>query len=470
MEVGVREMLIGITYLVSAVLFILGLKLLSSPKTAVRGNMISAFGMFLAVIATLFSKEIISFTNIIIGILLGSALGGSWAYIVKMTQMPQTVALFNGFGGMASAFVAISTLYGGFKIPEAIPFEWNRAAVGLSVLVGSVTFFGSFIAFAKLQELMKGDPISLPLHKLWNLILLLVSVVLIGFFIRTGDPKVAWVIFGIAAVLGIMLVIPIGGADMPVAISLLNAYSGIAAAISGFVLNNYGLIITGSLVGSSGFILTKIMADAMNRKFVDILIGNVTIQMSEEMFAGIQIKGRHKRTDPQEVAILLDAAKTISFVPGYGMAVSQAQFALKELYNLLVKDGKEVYFAIHPVAGRMPGHMNVLLAEADIPYDKIKTLEESNSLMGETDIAFVIGANDVVNPLARDSKGTPISGMPIIEVDRAKTVIVLKRSMRAGFSGVPNPLFYLDNSYMLFGDAKQSIQEVTKEYKEYRRI
>ncbi|MCS7213380.1 MAG: NAD(P)(+) transhydrogenase (Re/Si-specific) subunit beta [Candidatus Calescibacterium sp.] len=465
-----RESLIDIAYLVSAVLFIFGLKLLSSPKTAVRGNLISAFGMLLAVVATLFVKDIVHFRNIAIGLIIGAVAGGAWAYLVKMTQMPQTVAIFNGFGGIASALVAISTLYGAFKIPEGVPLEWNRAAVGLSIIVGSVTFFGSFIAFAKLQEIIKGDPISLPLHKLWNLVLLISALVLTGFLVSSGNVNFAWIIFGVSAVLGVMLVIPIGGADMPVAISLLNAYSGLAAAISGFVLNNYGLIITGSLVGSSGFILTKIMADAMNRKFVDILIGNVTIQMTEEAFAGVQIKGRVKKTDPQEVAILLDSANTIAFVPGYGMAVSQAQFAVKELFNLLTKDGKEVYFAIHPVAGRMPGHMNVLLAEADIPYDKIKTLEESNSLISETDIAFVIGANDVVNPLARDSKDTPISGMPIIEVDRAKTVIVLKRSMRAGFSGVPNPLFYLDNSYMLFGDAKQSIQEVAKEFKEYRKL
>lgn len=465
-----REFVINIIYLVSAVLFIFGLKLLSSPKTAVRGNMISAFGMLLAIVATLFVKDIVSFRSIAIGLIIGALIGSSWAYIVKMTQMPQTVAIFNGFGGLASALVAISTFYGAFKLPEGISVEWNRIVGGLSVIVGSVTFFGSFIAFAKLQEIMKGDPISFPLHKLWNLLLLISSLVLVVFFANTGDLKFLWITFGVSAVLGVMLVIPIGGADMPVAISLLNAYSGIAAAISGFVLNNYGLIITGSLVGSSGFILTKIMADAMNRRFVDILIGNVTIQMTEEAFAGIQIKGRVKKTDPQEVAILLDSAKTVAFVPGYGMAVSQAQFAVKELFNLLLKDGKEVYFAIHPVAGRMPGHMNVLLAEADIPYDNIKTLEESNALISETDIAFVIGANDVVNPLARDSKGTPISGMPIIEVDKAKTVIVLKRSMRAGFSGVPNPLFYLDNSYMLFGDAKQSIQEVAKEFKEYKKL
>lgn len=463
------ESLINIIYLVSAVLFIFGLKLLSSPRTAVRGNMISAFGMLLAIVATLFVKDIVSFRNIAIGLILGALIGSSWAYIVKMTQMPQTVAIFNGFGGLASALVAISTFYGAFKLPQGVSPEWNRVVGGLSVLVGSVTFFGSFIAFAKLQEIMKGDPISLPFHKLWNLLLLIACLILIGFFADTGSLNFLWITFAVSAVLGIMLVIPIGGADMPVAISLLNAYSGIAAAISGFVLNNYALIITGSLVGSSGFILTKIMADAMNRKFVDILIGNVTIQMTEESFAGVQIKGRVKKTDPQEVAILLDSARTVAFVPGYGMAVSQAQFAVKELFNLLVKDGKQVYFAIHPVAGRMPGHMNVLLAEADIPYDNIKTLEESNALVSETDIAFVIGANDVVNPLARDSKNTPISGMPIIEVDKAKTVIVLKRSMRAGFSGVPNPLFYLDNSYMLFGDAKQSIQEVAKEYKEFRK-
>lgn len=465
-----RETLINITYLVSAILFIFGLKLLSSPKTAVRGNMISAFGMLLAIVATLFSKDIISFRNIAIGLILGAAIGSAWAYIVKMTEMPQTVAMFNGFGGLASALVALAAIYGAFKLPEGVSPEWNRFVAGLSILVGSVTFFGSFIAFAKLQEIMTGDPISLPLHKFWNLLLLISSLVLISLLAKGGNIKIAWAIFGVAAVLGVMLVIPIGGADMPVAISLLNAYSGIAAAISGFVLNNYGLIITGSLVGSSGFILTKIMADAMNRRFVDILIGNVTIQMTEEAFAGVQIKGNVKKTDPQEVAILLDSAVRVAFVPGYGMAVSQAQFAVKELYNLLIKDGKEVYFAIHPVAGRMPGHMNVLLAEADIPYDAIKTLEESNALMPETDIAFVIGANDVVNPLARDSKDTPISGMPIIEVDKAKTVIVLKRSMRAGFSGVPNPLFYLDNSYMLFGDAKQSVQEITKEYKEYRKL
>ena len=463
-----KESIINIVYLVSAILFILGLRQLSSPKTAIRGNLTASVGMLLAILATLVHKDIVSYTYIIIGLIVGGAIGATIALTAKMTGMPQIVALFNGFGGGASALVAITTLYGAGSIPQNIPEEWTKITVGLSILVGSVTFFGSLIAFAKLQEIMTGNPISLPFHKLWNLLLLIACLFLTWEIASTGNVAFAWVILALAGVLGIMLVIPIGGADMPVAISLLNAYSGIAAAITGFVLNNYGLIIAGSLVGSSGFILTKIMADAMNRKFTDILIGNVTVQMEEEAFAGVEIKGRVKKTTAEEVAILLDAAKTVAFVPGYGMAVSQAQFAVRDLANLLEKDGKEVFFAIHPVAGRMPGHMNVLLAEADVSYDKLKTLEESNSLIPETDIAFVIGANDVVNPLARDSKDTPLSGMPIIEVDKAKTVIVLKRSMRAGFSGVPNPLFYADNTYMLFGDARQSLQEVIRAYKEYK--
>ncbi len=460
--IGIREGIINIVYLVSAIMFILGLRMLSSPKTAIRGNQVAAIGMLAAILSTLVHKDIVSYTTIIIGLILGGTIGSIMAFTAKMTAMPQMVAILNGFGGGASALVALAELY-------RQTGTWVSITAGLSILVGTVTFFGSLIAFAKLQEIMKGDPISLPLHKLWNLLLLLSCLFLI-IFILPKTSYIAWIIVPISAVLGVMLVIPIGGADMPVAISLLNAYSGLAAAITGFVLNNYGLIISGSLVGSSGLILTKIMADAMNRKFIDILVGNVTIQMDEASFGGIEIKGRVKKTTADEVAVLLDSARTVAFVPGYGMAVSQAQFAVRDLANILEKEGKDVYFAIHPVAGRMPGHMNVLLAEADIQYDKLKTLEESNQLMPETDIAFVIGANDVVNPLARDSKNTPISGMPIIEVDKVKTVIVLKRSMRAGFSGVPNPLFFLDNSYMLFGDARQSVQEVVKAYKEYKGI
>ncbi len=465
-----REVIMDIVYIVSAIMFILGIKMLQSPKTARRGNLVAASGMLFAICATLVHKDIISYKLIVLGVLVGGVAGVIAALGAKMTQMPQMVALFNGFGGGASALVAMSALYDVALLPEGAPRFWSGFSIGLSVIVGTVTFFGSLVAFAKLQELITEKPISLPAHKLWNLILLLASLSLSVYLATNLDYRFAWVILALSAVLGIMVVSPIGGADMPVAISLLNAYSGLAAAITGFVLNNYGLIITGSLVGSSGIILTKIMADAMNRRFIDILIGNVTIQVDEASFAGVQIKGTVKKTTPEELAILLDSARAVSFVPGYGMAVSQAQFAVRDLAVLLEKEGKEVFFAIHPVAGRMPGHMNVLLAEADVSYDKLKTLEESNSLIGEVDIAFVIGANDVVNPLARDSQNTPISGMPIIEVDRAKTVVVLKRSMKAGFSGVPNPLFYLDNSYMLFGDAKQSIQEVIRAYKEYKGI
>ncbi|MGA1367665.1 MAG: NAD(P)(+) transhydrogenase (Re/Si-specific) subunit beta [Blastocatellia bacterium] len=449
---------IDILYIVSAVLFIVGLKMLGSQATARRGNLISAIGMLVAIVATLLYKGI-SFEWILIAMAGGAAIGAWVAQAVKMTAMPEMVGLFNGLGGVASLLVGWAEYQ---KTPESAPF--TLFSIFLAVLIGAVTFSGSMIAYAKLSEKMSGKPILYVGQKPLNGLLLLVTVVLGGWFV--ANPLEAYpvflVIIGLSLLLGVLLVIPIGGADMPVVISLLNSYSGLAACAAGFVILNKVLIVAGCLVGASGIILTQIMCKAMNRSLSNVLFGGLGASAGK---ASDKAQGEVKALTAQDAFYILEAARSVIFVPGYGMAVAQAQHVVRELGNLLEGNGAEVKYAIHPVAGRMPGHMNVLLAEADVPYEQLVEMEPANSVMPMVDVAIVIGANDVVNPAARTDEGSPIYGMPIINVDEARTVFVLKRSMASGFAGVENPLFFLDNTRMLFGDAKATVQALVNEFK-----
>ncbi|MBI2342366.1 MAG: NAD(P)(+) transhydrogenase (Re/Si-specific) subunit beta, partial [Deltaproteobacteria bacterium] len=438
----------------AAVLFILGLKMLSHPKSAVTGNFLGALGMLIAVVATLFDRHIISFEIILAGILVGSVIGAILAIKVKMTAMPQMVALLNGFGGGASLLVAgtalIETYRPGFQL---------TIATVVSGLIGAVTFWGSMVAFAKLEGLIFEKQVIFKGQQLLNLMLGLISLAL-GLWVILNPHAIYayWILVAVSSLLGILTTIPIGGADMPVVICLLNSYSGLAACATGFVLNNNVLIISGSLVGASGIILSQIMCKAMNRSLTHVLFGIMDASMSkagEEIYAG-----KVKSASPEEIAMLFDAARRVVIVPGYGMAVSQAQHTVRDLMNLLESKGITVEFGIHPVAGRMPGHMNVLLAEADIPYDKLKEMDEINSTFEQTDVAIIIGANDVVNPLARTDPKSPRAGMPILNVDKAKTVVVIKRSLSPGFSGIPNPLFAADNTLMYFADGKKAVLEL----------
>jgi NAD(P) transhydrogenase subunit beta len=465
-------------YLFTVIFFIFGLKLLTSAKTARKGNWLSALGMLIAITATLLYKGILSYELIVLGLVIGSIIGVLSAYLVDMRAIPQFVAILNGFGGGVSALVAIVEFLKGELPPnvQKLPFDdaakslYFHGAVALDMFVGTITFWGSMVAFAKLQRLITERPIVLPAKNLINLILL--AIVIISGFLLALNPSnylYMYLILIFASLLGLSLTLAVGGADMPVVISLFISYAGLSAGTLGFVFLNHGLIMVGALVGASGLILTRIMAKSMNRDFYGILLGNITPpEMSKTQDDKSFYQGKVKSTTPDEVAMILESANTVAIVPGYGLAVAQAQGAVRDLYNELTKDGKEVYFAIHPVAGRMPGHMNVLLAEVDIPYDKLKTLEESNELLPDTDVAIVVGANDVVNPMARDAKDTPIYGMPILNVDKAKTVIVIKRSLAPGFAGIPNPLFINDNSLMLFADAKPGLSEIVREYKELK--
>jgi NAD(P) transhydrogenase subunit beta len=453
-----------IAYLIASVLFILGIKGLTHPRTAVRGNMLGALGMLIAAGVTLLAKGL-DFRIILAGIVVGGAIGAIAAVRVQMTAMPQMVALFNGFGGIASALVAGTAFLraGGQQTDLQM-----LIATAASALIGAVTFTGSLIAFAKLQELpvVPGGAVQFPGQKVLNLLLALVVVAIaVWLVVDPAQPESYWILLGLAGVLGIFLVVPIGGADMPVVIALLNSYSGLAAAATGFVLSNSVLIIAGSLVGASGLILTAIMCKAMNRSLTNVLFGMIEAgeagSTADDVYGG-----RVKSTSAEEVAMLFDTARHVLVVPGYGMAVAQAQHAVRDLANLVESRGGSVEFGIHPVAGRMPGHMNVLLAEADIAYDKLKEMDDVNATMDQVDVALVIGANDVVNPSARDDPSSPIAGMPIVDVDRAKTVVVVKRSLSPGFAGIPNPLFAADNTLMLFGDGKKAILEVVSALKE----
>jgi NAD(P) transhydrogenase subunit beta len=449
----------NLVYLVAAVSFILAFKGLSHPRTAVRGNLIGAVGMLLAIVVTLFDRHIVSFAAIFAGLLVGAAIGALLATRVRMTGMPEMVALLNGFGGAASVLVAGAALMEEpGKVSDAPALQMAIATV-LSGLIGSVTFFGSLVAFAKLAEVKWVKDVRFGGQQILNAVLFLVSL---GFAVQVvRDPSAVayyWILAGVAAVLGVLLTIPIGGANMPIVICLLNSYSGLAAAATGFVLNNNGLIIAGSLVGASGIILTQIMCKAMNQSMVDVVFGAAAAVSGES--ADKVYGGKVKSTSPEELAMIFEAARRVVIVPGYGLAVSQAQHAVRDLANLLEARGCEVEYGIHPVAGRMPGHMNVLLAEANIPYEKVKEMDEINPSFPETDVAMVIGANDVVNPVARQPSGNPIAGMPILDVDKARTCVVVKRSLSPGFAGIPNPLFAADNTLMLFGDGKKALLEL----------
>jgi NAD(P) transhydrogenase subunit beta len=465
----ISDSIVSLFYLVAAILFILGLKGLAHPRTAVTGNLMAAGAMFIAVVVTLLNNKIIGLEIVIAGVIIGAVIGTALATKVPTTSMPQLVALFNGFGGGASALIAGSAFEkmicpdvascGLILVSPSLQFT---VASSISALIGAITLTGSLVAFGKLQGVITEKPILLPARHLINLLLLISLIGLVTWLvINPVDNRTFWILVGTAGLLGILLVVPIGGADMPVVISLLNSYSGLAAAATGFVLENNILIIAGSLVGAAGLILTRIMSTAMNRSLVNVLFAGVGAVVSNVADGQGLYAGRVKTATPDEVAMLLDGARKLVIVPGFGMAVAQAQYAVRDLVNLLDSKGVEVLFAIHPVAGRMPGHMNVLLAEVDIPYDKLKEMDEINPSFPEVDMALIIGANDVVNPVARDLDPTnPIAGMPILDVDFARSVVVVKRSLSPGFAGIPNPLFVADNTVMLFGDAKNMIVDL----------
>jgi len=454
---------IEISYLLSSIFFIFGIKMLSSPKTARKGNLFSAIGMLIAIVVTLLNQQIISFEWILLGIIVGSVIGLVMAFKTPMTGMPQMVGVLNGFGGGASTLVALSEFY---KLSGNVPLQTGIAIVA-SLLIGGVTFTGSMIAFGKLQGLVTGKVVKYPLQHPLNLLLLVVTIFAGGVIVV--NPTLSWLVLAITFVsllLGVLLVLPIGGADMPVAISLLNSYSGMAGATTGFVLQNNELIIAGSLVGASGIILTLIMCKAMNRSLMNVVLGGWASAGTVQAASTTSAKGQVKSVDSEELAMVFDAAENVIIVPGYGMAVAQAQHAVRDLVNVLESKGKKVRFAIHPVAGRMPGHMNVLLAEAQVSYDKLLAMEDINDDFPNTDVALIIGANDVVNPAARHDKSSPIFGMPILNVDYAKTVVINKRSMNAGYAGIENELFFYPNSIMYFGDAKEAVNKLVQEIKQ----
>ncbi len=460
----------NISYLAASILFILGIKRLSHPKTAQNGNFLAALGMLIAILATVSTETLINLELIIIGIIIGSIVGATFAVKVEMTQMPQMVAIFNGFGGGASALVAAAE----FLNPSKPLVNFDMGTIMFSVFVGALTLTGSFIAFGKLQGFISGKPITFPGQQFINATLALLLLFLSFKMISNNsiilpeqetDFTFFYYIIAISALMGILLTIPIGGADMPVVISLLNSYSGIAAAATGFVLENNGLIIAGSLVGASGIILTTIMCKGMNRSLTNVIFGAMGSDDSEASQADdrqVQVKSY----STEEAAMIFDAAEKIIVVPGYGLAVAQAQHAVREVAEFLQSKEKEVLYAIHPVAGRMPGHMNVLLAEANIPYEQLKDLDEINPEFEDCDVALILGANDVVNPAARHNTSSPIFGMPILDVDKSRTVMINKRTMNPGFAGIQNELFGYDNSIMIFGDAKEMLQQLLKDLKE----
>jgi len=467
------DLIVNIGYLVAAVLFILGIKGMTTPKTAVRGNQMSASGMLIAVIVALLDNNVVTYEYIIIGVLIGGAIGAFVAKKVAMTDMPELVAALNGIGGGASLLVASANYLESQKLAELgkfVPtYDWSIAVI-LSILIGAVTLTGSFIAVGKLKGKI-GDSSQVRLFK-WIVKLCLLTLLAGAVYFAAVDPLNSDLLIGglivLCLVLGICLVMPIGGADMPVVVALLNSYSGLAGAAAGFVLGNNGLIITGSLVGASGIILTSIMCKAMNRSLTNVLFGG---SMSES--SGVSrsendafYEGKVKFSSADELAMLLDGAQNVVFVPGYGLAVAQAQHATRELANMLEAQGAKVKYAIHPVAGRMPGHMNVLLAEAEVPYDQLVEMDAINPEFSQTDVAIVLGANDVVNPAAADDPNSPIYGMPILDVHNAKTVVVVKRGLSPGFAGIPNELFIRDNSLMVAGDAKKVLQDTISALKD----
>jgi len=457
-----QDLVIPIIYLISAVFFILGLRQLSHPRTALKGNRTASIGMLLAIVATLLNNQILDFQSIFIAILIGSSIGAILAKQIEMTSMPQLVALFNGFGGAASLLVATAEFYRGGVFPIFIFYT-----IALSVLIGSVTFSGSFIAFLKLQGIMKGAPIQFKGQHAFNglLVVLVITSSIYGLLNPLQLGSIFLIIIGVSLLLGILFVLPIGGADMPVIISLLNSFSGLAACATGFVIQNDALIISGSLVGASGIILTDIMCKGMNRTIWNVLFAGVG--STDAITDNLQVDPMKsiKSYEPEDTVVIFENAKQVVIVPGYGLAVAQAQHMVHELQKLLEGKGVVVKYAIHPVAGRMPGHMNVLLAEANVPYDSLYDLDQINPEFEETDVTLVIGANDVVNPAARHDTNSPIFGMPILDVDKSQTVFVLKRSMNPGFAGIENELFYKDNTIMIFGDAKDTVSKLVSELK-----
>ena len=452
-------------YLTAAVLFIVGLRRLASPATARAGNGLSGLGMLLAIVVTLFDRSIVSFGVIVAGLIVGTALGLWMARAVKMTAMPQMVALLNGLGGGASLLVGAAAFLRSALAGAPID-AGTQVTIQLSLLIGAVTLTGSLVAYAKLQELMSGRPVTFPLQQ-WTNALTLLVIVALGIYQAITPTPLLWPFYAVVVlslVLGVLVVLPIGGADMPVVIALLNSYSGLAAAMTGFVIGNNVLIISGALVGSSGIILSQIMCKAMNRSLTNVLFGafgGTTAAGSAKSSAGLSVRS----VSAEDAAIQLGYARLVIVVPGYGMAVAQAQHQVRELAELIEKNGGEVKYAIHPVAGRMPGHMNVLLAEANVPYDRLYDMDVINGEFSRADVALVIGANDVVNPAARTDPTSPIYGMPILDVTQAKSVIVLKRSMKPGFAGIENELFYDARTSMLFGDAKSSLTQLVTEVK-----
>lgn len=460
------DTLILIAYLIASVLFIIGIKMLGRVKSARRGNTISAVGMLIAVLATVIQVKTITLVDIFICIIIGSAIGLFIAYKVKMTKMPEVVALFNGFGGLASVGVALADFWMHTQEQGVTVDNISGISVALSILIGAVTFTGSVVAFLKLNGSISGNAIVFKGQHVINLILFLVSIaVIVLALIDVMNPMWMVALTALALILGVLVVIPIGGADMPVVISLLNSYSGMAACATGFVLGNHVLIVAGALVGASGLILTQIMSKAMNRSLANILMGG----FGQTSGGPVAVAGSDivvKEVGVEEAAMIFDSVSSLIIAPGYGMAVAQAQHVVRELMEQCEKRGINVRFAIHPVAGRMPGHMNVLLAEANVPYDKLYEMDAINDDFASTDLVFVVGANDVVNPAAKNTPGSPIYGMPVLNVDQAKTVIVSKRSMATGYAGIQNELFGADNCLMLFGDAKQTITKLVSELKE----
>ena len=458
---------IQLTYLVAASLFILGLKKLGSPASARNGNLVAAVGMLLAIVATMLDQHVLNYEMILIGLAIGSVIGAVIAYKVQMTEMPQMVGLLNGLGGASSALIAVAEFWRLLDSSQPIPLDVNISML-LDVLIGGVTLTGSFLAFAKLQGLISGTPITFPLQQPFNLLLLGSYLAGSAYLIITPDSlPVFLAVVAVSLVLGVMFVLPIGGGDMPVVISLLNSLSGVAAAAAGFVVMNNMLIIAGALVGASGLILTEIMCKAMNRSLFSVLFSAFGSVSTATGGAAAGASDQPVRSiDAEEGAMMLGYARSVVIVPGYGMAVAQAQHSVRELADQLERMGVDVKYAIHPVAGRMPGHMNVLLAEANVAYTQLYDMDDINPQFEQADVALVIGANDVVNPAARSDKNSPIYGMPILEVDRAKQTIVIKRGMSAGFAGVDNELFYKAKTTMLFGSAKDMVAKLVSEVKQ----
>ncbi|MDB9436613.1 NAD(P)(+) transhydrogenase (Re/Si-specific) subunit beta [Dolichospermum lemmermannii CS-548] len=458
---------IQLTYLVAASLFILGLKKLGSPASARNGNLVAAVGMLLAIVATMLDQHVLNYEMILIGLAIGSVIGAVIAYKVQMTEMPQMVGLLNGLGGASSALIAVAEFWRLLDSSQPIPLDVNISML-LDVLIGGVTLTGSFLAFAKLQGLISGTPITFPLQQPFNILLLGSYLAGSAYLIMTPDSlPVFLAVVAVSLVLGVMFVLPIGGGDMPVVISLLNSLSGVAAAAAGFVVMNNMLIIAGALVGASGLILTEIMCKAMNRSLFSVLFSAFGSVSTSSGGAAAGASDQPVRSiDAEEGAMMLGYARSVVIVPGYGMAVAQAQHSVRELADQLERMGVDVKYAIHPVAGRMPGHMNVLLAEANVAYTQLYDMEDINPQFEQADVALVIGANDVVNPAARSDKNSPIYGMPILEVDRAKQTIVIKRGMSAGFAGVDNELFYKAKTTMLFGSAKDMVAKLVSEVKQ----